>query len=342
MAVAVELLEMCSSAGSEQLRRMKAALAAASTAAGSSGQQPCQPTTAQTRLGGQPASGEEIQAIDKPPAAVHASEAQNGSAEQAGSRQHAGHDGEAAASPADVADVAAVQPPGIAIPSFRAVQQAERQRAAPINLFKPSGGAAGTAAQPETQRPSGAVNPYAFLDSAPRPAGPAATASHFKVPAAASGPAAVGDAPLGGSRRHQPGPAGMASAIPAAPHGAAGHTAGPFGLAAAAAAALASAAEDSMSEDEEDAQQGAGWLGAVMAAQQRVMGSVSAKRRAAGPAGHAVAATRQPAAAQKAAAVSSVQRQPSRHPAGEDGLEALSLGDSEQPAGRGTLGFMGL
>lgn len=79
-----------------------------------------------------------------------------------------------------------------------------------------------------------------------------------------------------------------------------------------------------------------------MAAQQRAMGSVPAKQRAAGPAWHAVAATRQLAAAQKAAAAPSVQRQPSSNPAVEDGPEALSLGDSEQPAGRGTLGFMGL
>lgn len=346
MAVAVELLEVCGPSGSGQLHRMKAALAAATSTAGSMGQQASDGASAQASLQDRQTGVEEEAGSSELPADL-ASEMALASTEEAGTQQPAGAhisaaggSKAAAASPAYQAGPADARPSGVAIPSFRDVQQAER-RAAPTNLFRPSGGAAGTAAQPEAQRPSGAVNPYAFLDGAPGRTALAAAASRFMVPAAAAHPAVGGAAAIGTVPR-QPAPAGVAAPTAAVPLTAAGHVAAPSNLAAAAAAALASAAEDSMSEDEGDAGQGAGWLGAVMAAQQRAMGSAPVRRPAVGAAGHAAAAVRQQAAAHESAAAPSAAQQPAPNPADEDGPEVLSLGDSEQPAVRGRLGFMGL
>lgn len=61
------------------------------------------------------------------------------------------------------------RPGTIAIPSFREVQVAERQRAQPTPMFRSSGsGAAAAAAGPGTQ-PRQDVNPFAFIDGGPSP-----------------------------------------------------------------------------------------------------------------------------------------------------------------------------
>lgn len=340
MAIAVRLLEACGPAGSDQLRRMQSAL----NSAADMGQRSGGGATAHASLQGQQNRMNDANPTHTsagPPAAPTATrppgeEAVQVSAQQPASGDDEPADSEAAAGPADQADAAAAdaRPSGIAIPSFRDVKQAERRQAAAINPF--SDGAAGAAARQAAARPSGAVNPLAFLDNAPARH---AAATRFKVPAAAAAPATLAAAATAVHVAHQPAPAGMAAPKPDAMPTAAVLKAGSSGLAAAAAAALASAAEDSMSEDEGDTAQGAGWLGAVMAAQQRAMGSAPAKRAAAGPPGRAAPAVRQPAAAAKAA---TVKRQDAADPAEEDGPEALSLGDSEQSARHGTLGFMGL
>lgn len=340
MAIAVQLLETCGPAGSDQLHRMQSAL----NAAAAMGQQSGRVATAHASLQVQQDRMNDARPAHSsagPPAAPTATRPPGEEAMQAGAQQPASGDdesadSEAAAGPADQADEAAAdaRPSGIAIPSFRDVKQAEQRQAAAINPL--SGGAAGAAAQQAAARPSGTVNPLAFLDDAPARH---AAATRFKVPAAAAAPATLAAAATAVHVAHQPAPAGMAAPKPDAMPTAAVLKAGSSGLAAAAAAALASAAEDSMSEDEGYAGQGAGWLGAVMAAQQRAMGSTPAKQAAAGPAARAAPAVRQPAAASKAA---TVKRQPAADPAEGDGPEALSLGDSEQPARHGMLGFMGL
>lgn len=344
MAAAVTLLEACAPAGADQLRRMKAALAAMpSEPAGETGQE----------AGGTPAQGSSQglrAAVDGaaaqapgPPAAAPPLLPPSGSAIPAGAsdfsfmeldaglqpKQQSAGSGAAARDAAAPAGAAGERPATIAIPSFRAVQQAERQRAGPGHLFRPSGRSADATPQPAAPRPSGALNPLAFVDGTPARA--ATVAQSRRAPAAAA-PAAA-DMGAGPTRLlPMAAPAAMAPPAPAAaaPPAVSAPVAGPSALAAAAAAALASAAEGELSDDDSDAEQGAGWLGAVMAAQQRVMGGGGPAKR------QAVAAAGRPAA--------HVAQEPAPKPADGDGPEALSLGDSEQVAGPhgGRLGFMGL
>lgn len=350
MAAAVELLEACAPAGADQLCRMRAALAAMPSApAGGLGQgtggapaggssQSLGAAVDGAAPPGQPGAAPPLVPLSGPaiPDAADFSFMDSDAGLQPKQRQLAGA-GAAAADAAAPAGPAGARPTGIAIPSFREVQQAERQRAAPGNLFRPSGGAVGAAPQPAAPRPSGTINPLAFVDGTPAQAGAAAAAPSLKAPAAA---AAAAEMDAGVSR---PLPAAAPPAIaPPAPAAAAPPAvpaAGQSALAAAAAAALASAAEGELSEDDSDAEQGAGWLGAVMAAQQRVMGGGGpAKRQAV-----AAAAGRPTAERRAVAAVAGVAHKSAPAPADGDGPDVLSLGDSEQVAGQGgRLGFMGL
>ena len=229
----------------------------------------------------------------------------------------------AAAASQSVADSGGSMAVAVAVEQHARGEEAEEGSCMHIDLQPAAAGQAAQVAPPSMLAP---LPGLAFGSAVSREASPE------KAPAAV--------APL-------PAPQAIATSTVAAAAAEAGSAA--TEPAVAAVAATAAAGEADMSESDSDGEEpdaDSGWLGAVFAAQKRVMGGGStggrqAKRRAVERCSGAPAGASAAPGVDAGRAPGRVGAQAAPAPSAADNADALSIGDS-LPGGAGVLGFLGL